>query len=120
MNDEKTYQITGACMEGHKESGCGFLEVVYQDALEHELTLRSIPFVREKELPVYYKSKKLNSHYRVDFFCYDSIPLELKALKIMGSVEQSQIINYLKASRTKFGLLVNFGKPSLEYKRFAN
>ncbi len=120
MKDERTYKIIGACMEVHKHLGCGFLEAVYQDAQEQEFILQGIPYVREAELPVFYKGKKLNTSYRVDFYCYDEIPVELKALTALSGTEESQIINYLKASETQVGLLVNFGKPSLEYKRFVN
>ncbi|MCU0858169.1 MAG: GxxExxY protein [Pontiellaceae bacterium] len=120
MKDERTYKIIGACMEVHKHLGCGFLEAVYQDALEQEFILQGIPYQREAELSVFYKGKKLNSSYRVDFYCYDEIPVELKALTAMSGTEESQILNYLKASETHVGLLVNFGKPSLEYKRYVH
>jgi GxxExxY protein len=120
MKDERTYKIIGACMEVHKQLGCGFLEAVYQEALEQEFIIQGIPYVREKELLLHYKGKKLNISYRVDFFCYDEIPVELKALSALSGTEESQIINYLKASETSVGLLINFGGDSLEYKRFVN
>ncbi|QBG48880.1 GxxExxY protein [Verrucomicrobia bacterium S94] len=120
QKEEKTYAMIGACMEVHRILGCGFLEAVYQDALEKEFILRGIPFEREMELPVFYKGELLNTPYRVDFYCYDEIPLELKALSGLSGKEESQIINYLKASDAKVGLLVNFGKSQLEYKRFVN
>lgn len=107
-------------MEVHKQLGCGFLEAVYQEALEQEFTLQCIPYEREKELPVHYKGRALNTSYRVDFYCYDEIPVELKALSALSGTEESQVINYLKASETSVGLLINFGGPSLEYKRFVN
>ena len=106
-------------MEVHKQLGCGFLEAVYQEALEQEFIVQGIPYEREKKLPVFYKGKELNTFYRVDFFCYQEIPVELKALSVLSGTEESQIINYLKASKVPVGLLVNFGSPSLEYKRFA-
>jgi len=119
MKDDKTYKIIGACMEVHKQLGCGFLEAVYQEALEQEFITQGIPYEREKQLPVFYKGKKLNTFYRVDFFCYQEIPVELKAIPALSGTEESQIINYLKASEAPVGLLANFGSPSLEYKRFA-
>lgn len=105
-------------MEVHNILGAGFLEAVYQDALEREFILRRIPYVREYHMPVYFKGYKLDSSCRVDFFCYEEIPVELKALRIMSGTEEAQSLNYLKASKTKVGLLVNFGKPSLDYTRF--
>ena len=120
QKDAKTYAMIGACMEVHRILGCGFLEAVYQDALEKEFILRGIPFKREMELPVFYKGEQLNTYYRVDFYCYDEVPLELKALSALSGKEESQIINYLKASEAKVGLLVNFGKSQLEYKRFVH
>lgn len=107
-------------MEVHKVLGHGFLEPVYQEALAIEFSTRSIPFNREVELPVSYKEKQLHTSYRVDFICYGSVIVELKALSKIGTVEESQIINYLKASGLEVGLLLNFGTSSLEYKRFAN
>lgn len=107
-------------MEVHKVLGHGFLETVYQEALAIEFSTRSIPFNREVELPASYKGKQLNTSYRVDFICYGSVIVELKALSKIGTVEESQIINYLKAGGLEVGLLLNFGTSSLEYKRFAN
>lgn len=118
--DPRTYAIIGACMEVHRILGCGFLEAVYQDALEKEFALRSIQYKREMQLPVFYKGEQLNTPYRVDFYCYDTIPVELKALSALSGKEASQIINYLKVSGAKVGLLVNFGMTQLEYKRFVN
>jgi GxxExxY protein len=117
-SDPQTYAIIGAAMEVHRELGCGFLEAVYQDALEMELAARSIPFVREASVPVYYKNKPLPSIYRVDFMCYENIPVELKALNLMTGVEEAKMIHYLKATRHKIGLLINFGAPSLDWRRF--
>lgn len=118
--DEKTYEIIGAAMEVHKELGCGFLETVYQEAFEKELSLKNIEYKREIELPIFYKNEKLKTYYRSDFICYNSIIVELKALKELSGTEEAQIINYLKATKMNYGLLLNFGKKSLEYKRFIN
>jgi len=94
-------------------------EGVYHEAYALELTLRDIPYRREVDLPVFYKGRKLNIFYRADFICYDDIIVELKALAKLGKIEEAQIINYLKATCTEAGLLINFGATSLEYRRFA-
>jgi len=116
--DPQTHAIIGACMEVHKELGCGFLEPVYQEAFERELTLRGLPFEREVYLPVHYKGERLGCKYKVDFVCYGCVIVELKALTKLTTVEHAQIINYLKISGIERGLLVNFGTPRLEFKRF--
>lgn len=117
--DPRTYELIGAAMEVHRELGCGFLEAVYQEAYAIELTKRGMLFRREVDLPVYYKGQKLNTSYCADFICYDSIIVELKALSKLGKVDEAQIINYLKATGFAIGVLLNFGAPSLEYRRFA-
>jgi GxxExxY protein len=116
--DPRTYAIIGAAMEVHRELGAGFLEAVYHEALALEMTRRDIPHQREVELPVVYKGQRLATAYRADFVCYDDVILELKALTALSGVEKAQIINYLKATGLKTGLLVDFGAPSLQYKRF--
>ena len=115
---EESYQIIGACFEVHKELGNGFLEAVYQEALEIELTNQKIPFEREKTLSIFYKGIKLQKKYVPDFICYDKIIVEIKALSQLNSDNESQILNYLKTTGFKVGILVNFGESSLKYKRF--
>ncbi|MFY9989206.1 MAG: GxxExxY protein [Chthoniobacterales bacterium] len=116
--DDQTYQIIGAALEVHKELGCGFLEPVYQEALELELTDRRIPFYPQAAMPVFYKGRELRSSYRADVLCYDSIIVELKALGKLGDVETAQVLNYLKAGRHQRGLVFNFGATSLQHQRF--
>jgi GxxExxY protein len=114
------YQIIGACMAVHTELGCGFLEAVYQEALEEEFKSRNIPYVREASLALNYKGKVLNKRYIADFVCYENIIVELKALSELSSAHKSQLINYLKVTKLKLGLLVNFGQNSLQSKRVIN
>jgi GxxExxY protein len=105
-------------MEVHRELGSGFLEAVYQAALEVELTLRGITFRSQPSLKIKYKGRQLDKVYQPDLICYDTIIVELKAISILSGTEESQVINYLKASGYKLGLLINFGRESLQYKRF--
>jgi GxxExxY protein len=113
----ESYQIVGAAIEVHKELGCGFLEAVYQEALALELTNKNIKFSREVSLPIMYKGQKLLKHYSPDFVCFDSIIVELKAVSIIESRHEAQVLNYLKATGYRLGLLINFGETSLIYKR---
>ena len=118
LRDPRTYKIIGAAMEVHRQLGCGFLEAVYQEALTLELRDREIPFRRELKFPVSYKGYRLNSQYRPDFICFDSVIVELKALNTLTAVEDSQLINYLKVTGYHTGLLLNFGTRSLQQRRF--
>jgi GxxExxY protein len=117
--DRHTYAIIGAAMEVHRQLGAGFLEPVYQEALAVEFDARGIPNAREVELPIRYKGMVLGSRYRVDFVCFGGVLVELKALARLSPTEESQIINYLTASRLPKALLLNFGSASLQYRRFA-
>ncbi len=105
-------------MTVHSALGPGFLEAVYQEALEHEFVQCGIPYEREMALPIHYRGRILQASYRADFLCYDDILVELKALQKLSGTEHAQVINYLKASKKEKALLINFGAASLEYKRF--
>ena len=114
---EECYKIIGACMSVHKELGPGFLEAVYQESLAIEFLDQGVPFEKEKEIRIFYKDKILDKCYKADFLCYDKIIVELKALSELSNEHISQLLNYLKATKLRVGLLVNFGSPSLIYKR---
>ena len=114
---DESYKIIGAAMEVHKVIGCGFTEPIYQEALEREFDLRGIPYEREKNFRVTYKGLLLDKEFRPDFVCYDEIIVELKAVTDFTDEHYAQIYNYLKASGMSLGLLINFGKKSLEHKR---
>ena len=114
---EESYKIIGAAMEVHRELGSGFLEAIYQEALEIEFQSNNIPFEREKRLLINYKGIQLSKEYIADFICYDQIIIETKAVTELKSEHQAQLLNYLKATGKKLGILINFGSPSLEYKR---
>ncbi len=116
-NDPRTFAIIGAAMEVHKQLGCGFLEAVYQEALAIEFSKRDIPFRREVRLPIHYKGQLLSTAYCVDFICFDSVIVELKAVAQMTGTEESQVINYLKATGYEVGLLLNFGGRNLQHRR---
>ena len=115
--DPQTYAIIGAAMEIHRQVGHGFLEAVYQDAAVIEFPLKQIPFEKEVLLPVKYKNILLPTHYRADFVCFSEIIVEFKALSRLSNVEEAQLLNYLKTTGLKRGLLINFGASSLQYKR---
>jgi GxxExxY protein len=115
--DSETYAVIGAAMKVHSTLGSGFLENVYQEALEIEFQKRAIPYEREKELPIFYQNQKLKTVYRVDFFCYGNLIVETKALSRISPIEEAQVINYLKASNMKKALILNFGTRSLQHRR---
>ena len=112
-----TQDIIGAAMEVHRELGSGFLEYVYEEALFYELNLRDMHFYRQKELDVYYKDLLIPRKYKPDFVIEDKVIVEIKAISSLTEVEEAQLFNYLKATKMRVGLLLNFGKKSLEVKR---
>jgi GxxExxY protein len=115
---EECYNIQGAIFEVYREMGCGFLETVYQECLEEEFRNRKIPFIAQQELRLMYKGKELEQSYKPDLICYDKIIIELKAVKEIAPEHEAQVFNYLKATKLKLGMLVNFGHyPKTQIKR---
>jgi len=117
---DESYKLVGMCMEVHRELGCGFLEPVYQEAFEVLLKKEGVPYEREKPLPIYFMGERLEKEYYADFFCYGKILLEFKAVSTLSAAHEAQLMNYLKASRLKVGLLCNFSQSPFVYKRFVN
>jgi len=107
-------------MKVHRTLGPGFLEAVYEEALEKEFQGQKIPFKKQVKLELYYENQKLKKQYRADFVCYDSIILEIKAVTLIPIAFYAQLKNYLKCTNTELGMLINFGTPSLTYKRILN
>ena len=116
---KETYKIIGCAMKVHSELGNGFLEAVYQEALTIMFNKEKIPYEKEKVLEIEFLGQMLNKKYIADFMCFDEIIVETKAVNEFSSVHISQVLNYLKATDKKVGLLINFGTESLEYKRIA-
>ena len=114
---EEVYAIIGMCMEVHRELGKGFSEIVYKDAIEHECKQKQYFYEREKEFSVHYKGIILSHNYFADFVVFEEIILEVKSCEGIVQAHIGQTLNYLAASKLKVGLIVNFGKNSLEYKR---
>ena len=112
-----TQEIIGAAMEVHRELGCGFLEYVYEEALCYELNLRKISFEREKDLDIYYKTLLISKKYRADLIVENKVIVEIKATQGLTEVDEAQLLNYLKATKLRIGILLNFGNKSLEIKR---
>ncbi|HPG30226.1 MAG TPA: GxxExxY protein [bacterium] len=115
---DEVYKIVGAAFEVYNELGNGFLEAVYQEALEIEFDLQNIKFIPQNELSINYKSKKLKQRYKPDFIVFDKIIVEIKSIKKLTENDIAQIIHYLKATGIKLGLLINFGNANkLEWER---
>ena len=114
---EEVYAIIGAAMEVHREKGCGFAEPVYQECMEIELADQKISAETQKGMAVFYKGRQLKKTYLADFVAYGKITVELKALDKLTPSEESQVIDYLRSSGLELGVLINFGAPSLEWKR---
>ncbi len=117
---DESFAIVGACMKVHRALGAGFLEAVYEEVLEKEFQSQKIPYKRQVKLDLYYEGVKLKKQYRADFICYDTIIIEIKAVNQTPSVFYAQLQNYLKCTNMELGMLINFGTPSLTYKRIVN
>lgn len=118
---EEVYAIIGAAIEVHKTLGRGFLEGVYQEAMEIESSLRNLPFEPRKKLKIRYKDRFLEKGYEADLVYYEQIIVELKAIDQLTGREEAQLLNYLKATGLRVGLLINFGSHGkLEWKRLVN
>ena len=114
----ESYKIIGAAMEVFNQLGHGFLEAVYQEALEKEFIFRGIPYEREKEITISYKGETLEQKYKADFVCYGCIILELKAVSALVDSHRAQLYNYIRATKSKLGILINFGNSDgLEWER---
>jgi GxxExxY protein len=120
LYETETYNIIGASMAVHKALGSGFLESVYQEALEKEFIARNIPYKRQQKLKVYYNSEPLDKYFKADFICYEKIIVEIKAATFIHNDNHRQTTNYLNAVSMPVGILINFGEPSLKWKRFIN
>jgi GxxExxY protein len=115
---DEAFAVIGACMAVHKDKGNGFVEPVYQDALEVELELSGIPFDPQRNYPIQYRGRELKHTYTPDLLCFGKIIVELKAVKALTDEHRAQVLNHLKVTRLKLGLLVNFGShPRLEWER---
>jgi GxxExxY protein len=115
---EEVYAVVGAAIEVHRELGAGFLEAVYQEAMERELVLRGIAFESQRELAIQYKDQALAKSYVCDLLCFDNVLVELKAMDRLSGREEAQVINYLKSSGLSVGVLINFGAHGkLEWRR---
>ncbi|MBK9155802.1 MAG: GxxExxY protein [Chloracidobacterium sp.] len=115
---EETYQVVGAAMEVYYKLGPGFLEGVYQKAFAIELAMREIPFREQARFEIEYKGRPMGQEYVADFFCFEEIIVEIKAISGLSSIDWAQVINYLKVSRKRVGLLFNFGSQGrLEWKK---
>ncbi|MBI5768194.1 MAG: GxxExxY protein [Verrucomicrobia bacterium] len=117
-HDADGYALIGACFEVYNEMGNGYLEDVYQESLEMELTERGIPFITQPKLPIYYKGRLLRKKYEADLLVFDKIIVELKAVKALLPEHEAQLLHYLKATGRRVGYLVNFGAfPKLDWRR---
>ena len=117
---EESFAIVGACMKVHRTLGAGFLEAVYEEALEREFQNQQIPFKRQVKLSLYYDNVLMKKQYRADFICYDEIIVEIKAVSLIPTAFYAQLQNYLKCTNIELGMLINFGTSSLTYKRMIN
>ena len=115
---DEVHKIVGCAFRVYNTLGFGFLEQVYQEALEVELNETGIPFESQKRLPVYYHGKELTAYYKADIVCFENVIVELKAEKNLSPADETQLIHYLKAMGIEAGILINFGnRRKLEWKK---
>jgi GxxExxY protein len=118
IHGQETRALLGACFEVYKTKGCGFLEAVFHECLELELSDRGIPFITHPTLQLEYKGRRLRQTYQPDFLCFDKVILEIKAVTKLADEHRAQVHNYLRATGLRVGLLINFGHhPLIEYER---
>jgi GxxExxY protein len=117
-HDPRSYQINGAAMEVHRVLRRGLLEQLYCEALAIEFELRNIPFVAQVPCQILYKDRPLSGFYKIDFICFESIVVEVKAVSALTPADAAQLLNYLALTKHRLGLLLNFGSKSLEHRRF--
>lgn len=118
IHKQESYTIVGACFEVYNELGNGFDEAVYHESLELEMSSKQLDFVSEPQIQVQYKGQVLEKHFRADMICFGKIIVELKAVRALNDFHRQQVLNYLKATGFRLGLLVNFGAvDGLEYER---
>ena len=118
MYKQEGYDLVGAALEVHHILGGGLSEEIYQQSLEHELYLRNIYFESKKKLTLYYKDKQLEKYYFPDLFVFSGIIVELKAVKEICNEHRSQLLNYMRITKSKVGYILNFGKiEKLEWER---
>jgi len=118
FSKEEVYRIVGACFEVYREKGHGFVESVYQGCLELEMELQGIPFDSQRVIALEYKGRQLEQSFKPDLVCFNQIIVEIKAVRDLADEHRAQVLNYLKATGLKVGLLVNFGHhPGLQWER---
>lgn len=121
ISKDEVYAIVGAAMEVHNQLGSGFAEAVYHEALMIEFRRRGIPYEKFRRLTISYKGEPLSSEYVADLVCFESVVVELKAIRHLSGREEAQVLNYLKAAGLKVGVLIDFGDPDrLIWHRFVN
>jgi len=118
--EEESYKILGVCIAVHKKMGSGFQKEVYEEVIQREFVKNEIPFEKKKKLSLYYEGNPLQKYFIADFVCYDKIILDLRSENFIHNNTKQQVVNYLKATNFQLGLLINFGEPSLKWKRLIN
>ncbi len=118
--EEESYKIIGTCIAVHKKLGTGFQQPIYKEVLQKEFKKNKIPFEKQKQLQIFYDGTVLKEPFTADFVCYDRIIIEIKSMSSIPQETKQQVVNYLKATNFKLGLLINFGESSLKWKRLIN